>query len=108
MTTFAFVCLTLALFALCGFFVYRYAKREIDLQIKASQKRYFQARRRQDALLKEFQAQMSHFESILKQIPQTKNLSLMPGMNVKDNMEDRWARENPKVVAVNDVQKVVG
>jgi hypothetical protein len=98
-----FVILSFILFGIAGYIAYRYIDREITLRHRRAYQKYREQVKKLTALRTEFD-QLSH---AVNQIPAAKNLLNMPGINVRDNMENRYARENPKVVAVDGVQKVV-
>lgn len=106
MITFAFLCLTLALYALAGYFAYRYAKQELKTSLRAHMRQMVRKEKAHNDVVMAIKAELDTFTNIVRQMPQSKNL-VQQSLNVKDNMEARYAAQTPQVVAVDGVQKVI-
>lgn len=107
MLTFVFLCLTLVLFGTAIFFIRRSDKREFQLALKAQAQRAIRKDRERNRWIAELGVEVERLSSAVQQIPAAKNILAMSSVNVKENMEMRHIRENPKVVAVDGVQKVI-
>lgn len=110
MLTFAFVALSFILFAAGGFFAYRYARQELKTALKSHIRRGVQKDRSRANRIIELQNELVQVNATMRQIlalPANKNVVPIQTYNVKENMEARAIRENPQVVAVDGVQKVI-
>lgn len=106
MLTFSFVFLSFVLFAAAIFFLYRYVEQQFATTLKTFQSRAYRKDREKQKAVNQLKIDFEQLTNIIRQMPGNKNL-MMPSANVKENMEDRYARENPTVVSVDGVQKVV-
>lgn len=110
MLTFAFLCLFFVLLAIAGYFAYRYARQELRTTLKSHLRRAVQKDVARLKVIGALQNELAQVNTTMKQIlalPANKNVVPILAPNVKENMEDRAIRENPKVVAVDGVQKVI-
>lgn len=110
MLTFAFLTLVLAMYTVAGVFVYRYAKQEFKTALNQIARRQVVRNKQFSAAINSLAARAQQAEASIKQLlaqPNNKNLALLPTANFRENMEERFIRENPKVVAVDGVQKSI-
>lgn len=107
MIIFAFTVLSLFLFAIGGFFAYRTVKQEFETALKAHVIHSRVKIRAQAKTITEMSKHIEQIEANIKLIAAEKKVNLTTSLNFRENMEDRHIRDNPQVVAVDNVMQVV-